>query len=176
MRKVSAFTSLILLVSIFVFPQANAAGVKLGAVCTRVGELSVLSGTKIKCVKSGNKLVWKKVAATPKPSPKPSPSPTPTPISKQMDYYVAKDQKNVQRLEAYEGCANPANTIAEVQVLVDGKWLPIKSIKSGWTATPNACLVAQLGKKDSLAWADVYVDEGATIRWYFNNICCIFKH
>jgi hypothetical protein len=88
--------------------------------------------------------------------------------------YVAKDQKNVRRLEAFEGCANPSNATARVQVLVKGKWLPIKSIKSGWKETSSACPVAQLGKKNSLAWADVYIDEGVTIRWYFTGEVNIF--
>ena len=89
------------------------------------------------------------------------------PTSNQASFYVAKDQKTLHRLEAFEGCANPKNTKVEVQVLVGGKWLPIKSIKSGWKRTPSACPVAQLGKKNSLAWADVYLDSGATFRWYF---------
>jgi hypothetical protein len=58
-------------------------------------------------------------------------------------------------------------TQAEIQVLVADKWLPIKAVSSGWYVKPENCPVAQLGKKDSLAWADVYLDPGDTFRWYF---------
>jgi hypothetical protein len=81
--------------------------------------------------------------------------------------YVAKDKKNLRHLVAFEGCANPTHATAKVQVLVNGKWLTVKPIKTGWKISPDACPVAQLGKKNSLAWADVYLDGGVTFRWYF---------
>jgi hypothetical protein len=110
--------------------------------------------------------------STPTPSATPSPKPTPT----QNNYYVAEDQKTLHRLEAFEGCANPNNSTAEVQVLVGGKWLPIKSIKSGWKITPSACPVAQLGKMNSLAWVDVYLDSDTTFRWHFTGEVNIERH
>jgi len=78
-------------------------------------------------------------------------------------------------LIANEGCANPNNSTAEVQVSVGNKWLAIKPIKSGWATSP-ACPVAQLGKKDSLAWVDAYLDPGVSYRWYFKGEVNIEHH
>ena len=90
--------------------------------------------------------------------------------------YVAKDQKTVHHLIANEGCANPSNATARLQVLVNGVWLPISVIKSGWVNNQPGCPVSQLGKKDSLAWADVYLDPGTVYRWFFTGEVNIFGH
>lgn len=77
MRKLSSFTSLILLATILALPHATAASAKAGAPCTKVGATSVVSGMKFTCVKSGKKLKWNKgVAITP-----PTPSATRTPTA-----------------------------------------------------------------------------------------------
>ena len=144
----------------------------------KVGYLNIV----YTCVKSGKKLVWSKGVAfgiqTPSPTRTQTPAPTPTasPTVPEPSTYVAKDQKTVRHLKASEGCANPANSTAELQVLVDGKWLAIKPIKAGWTLASSACPVAQLGKKDSLAWEDVYLDGDVTFRWYFTGEVNIFHH
>ena len=44
MRKVSLFTSLILLASIFALPQAMAATAKAGAPCAKAGQHQLLPG------------------------------------------------------------------------------------------------------------------------------------
>jgi hypothetical protein len=79
MRKLSSFTSLIILISILVLPHATAASAKAGAPCTKAGATAVVAGMKFTCVKSGKKLLWNKGVAIVKPTPTPTPSATPTP-------------------------------------------------------------------------------------------------
>jgi hypothetical protein len=107
-------------------------------------------------------LVWNKGENVVNPMPKPIPTPT-----LNTAFYISRDQKILHRLEAFEGCANPITTTAQVQVLVESKWMPVKPVRAGWNAAPSSCPVAQLGKKDSLAWVEVYLDAGVTLRWYF---------
>ena len=146
-------------------PSSQASTPKPGSSCSKVGLTSISSGKKFTCIKSGKRLVWSKGLA-PAPTPATAPAPTPT-LSTTPAMYVAKDQKTVHHLIANEGCANPSNATARLQVLVNGVWLPISVIKSGWVNNQPGCPVSQLGKKDSLAWADVYLDPGVTFRWYF---------
>jgi len=119
-------------------------------------------------------------SATPSPTasstPTKTPTPTPSPTVQQTSYYVANDQKVVRHLVAIEGCANPLTSKAEIQVQVGDKWVSVKPINSGWYVKPNSCPVAQLGKKDSIAWADVYLDPGVTFRWYFKGEVNIRQH
>ena len=117
-------------------------------------------------------------APTPTASSTPTKTPTPTPSTtvQQTSYYVAKDQENLHHLVAKDGCANPLTSKAEIQVQVGDKWLSVKPINSGWYVKSENCPVAQLGKKDSLAWADVYLDPGVTFRWYFKGEVNIRQH
>lgn len=73
------------------------ASAKTGALCTKAGLTSIVSGKKYTCVKSGKKLVWDKgvLQLTPKPTPTPSavPTPTPSPV-KQMPIPDAPISKN----------------------------------------------------------------------------------
>jgi hypothetical protein len=78
MRKISTFTSLIILASTLAISHADAASVKSGATCTKSGLTSTVSSVKFTCIKSGKKLVWDKRVAVVKPS-SPTPSPTPSP-------------------------------------------------------------------------------------------------
>lgn len=168
MRRLSAFTSLIFLTSVLALPEVGAAVIKSGAVCVKVGTTSTNADMKFTCIKSGKKLIWSKgilLARTPTTPSFPTQVPTST-ISPRI-YYVAKDQKTVHHLVANEGCANPSTAQVEIQALQGDIWLPVKPINSGWQANPQSCPVAQLGKMDSLAWADVYLDPGTTFRWYF---------
>lgn len=73
--------------AIFLVPISAIAAVKAGATCTKIGAISVYSGKKYTCIKSGKKLVWDKGVAiakpvptiTPTPSPTQTPAPTPSP-------------------------------------------------------------------------------------------------
>ena len=58
---------------------ANAATIKAGASCTKVGVIRKVGTTTYQCVLSGSKRVWIKKVATPAPSSSPTPSPTQTP-------------------------------------------------------------------------------------------------
>ena len=59
MKKVLAFiVSITFLSSLFSLPAVGA--VKAGAICTKAGSTSIVSGKKFTCIKSGNKLVWNK--------------------------------------------------------------------------------------------------------------------
>ena len=108
-------------------------------------------------------------SATPTPAPAPSMSASPA-------SYTAKDQTKLRHLVAQEGCANPSNATVVIQAQVGSEWVPVKSINSGWLNSPAACPVAQLGKKDSLAWVDIYLDPGVTYRWYFTGEVNIRQH
>jgi hypothetical protein len=56
------------------------AAVKAGAICKKVGQVSIQGKNSFKCVKSGKKLIWSKVkqSSSPNPTPNPTLSPTPT--------------------------------------------------------------------------------------------------
>ena len=78
------------------------ATVKPGGPCTKAGQVSISSGFKFTCVKSGKKLLWNKGVAlprpaatppsgadptpTPTPTPAPAPTPTPTPTATQAAF------------------------------------------------------------------------------------------
>ena len=59
--------------------SAASAAVKAGATCKTAGQMSAQKSVKFKCSKSGNKLIWKKVAKVASPTPSKSPSPSPSP-------------------------------------------------------------------------------------------------
>jgi len=83
MRKISTFTSLIILASTLALSHAGAASVKSGATCTKSGLTSTVSNVKFTCTKSGKKLVWDKGVAVVKPStPTPAATPTTTAVTK----------------------------------------------------------------------------------------------
>jgi len=77
MRKVLALTLTALLMGGTFTISAHAAAPKAGATCSKVNQSQSASGNKFTCVKSGKKLVWKKVAA---PATTPASTSTPTPI------------------------------------------------------------------------------------------------
>ena len=91
-RTISNLTVLILVItSVILNPVIGSqAAIKSGAVCKKAKQVKVVSEVSYRCVKSGKKLVWRKVVAAPMvipaaevtPSPSPSPSveasPTPT--------------------------------------------------------------------------------------------------
>jgi len=169
--------------------EAQAATPKVGSTCVKIGVSIRSGGLNLTCTKAGKKLIWIKgkslvpphipvVSPSKDPSPAPSslPSTSPAPVTPIPTSYIAKDQKNVRHLVANEGCANPSNATAEVQALVGNTWLTITPIKSGWTLTPNSCPVAQLGAKNSIAWADLYLDPGISYRWYFTGEVNIEHH
>ena len=52
------------------------AAVKAGAICKKVGQVSVQGKTSFKCVNSGKKLIWSKVKQISVPTPTPTPTPT----------------------------------------------------------------------------------------------------
>ena len=168
MRKISTFTSLIILASTLMIPQAGAANAKSGATCTKAGAVSTVANVKFTCIKSGKKLIWNKgVKVVLKSTPTSTPTPTTTinPASN-SDMYIAKDQETVRKLYAKEGCSNPSNTSFVVQVKSDLLWLPVKPLDSGWIQA-QGCSNPALGKKNSLAWVNVHMDAGTTYRWLF---------
>ena len=59
---------------------SNAAAVKAGASCTKIGVNAISANKKFTCVKVGKKLRWKKgvAIAAPKPTPSPTKAVTPT--------------------------------------------------------------------------------------------------
>lgn len=58
MRKLSIFTSLIILASSLTLAQAHAATPTAGASCSKIGTTTDAKGMKLTCVKSGKKMVW----------------------------------------------------------------------------------------------------------------------
>lgn len=84
-RTISNLTILILIVTTVLLNPVigSQAAVKSGAVCKKVKQVRVVSEVSFRCVKSGKKLVWRKVASAPVVVPAvevtPSPSPSPTP-------------------------------------------------------------------------------------------------
>lgn len=79
MRRVLVSVIVLISTSVFVLPPVNAAAPKPGNKCTSVGTVAALKGSNFKCVRSGNKLIWKKVS---KVSTKPKPPViAPIPIS-----------------------------------------------------------------------------------------------
>jgi len=58
MRKLSIFTSLIILASSLTLVQAHAATPTAGASCSKIGTTTDAKGMKLTCVKSGKKMVW----------------------------------------------------------------------------------------------------------------------
>jgi hypothetical protein len=62
---------------------ADAAGPKAGSTCLKAGSTTTSAGIKLKCAKSGKKLIWTATgaAATPAPSAEPTASASPTPTA-----------------------------------------------------------------------------------------------
>jgi hypothetical protein len=54
------------------------AALKAGAMCKKVGQVSIQGKNSFKCVKSGKKLIWSKVKQNSSPAPTPAPTPNPT--------------------------------------------------------------------------------------------------
>ncbi len=78
MRRFLVFVLIVCLTPIASISAASAA-VKAGATCKAAGQMSTQKSVKFTCVKSGKKLIWKKVAKVASPSPSKSPSPSPSP-------------------------------------------------------------------------------------------------
>ena len=77
--QVRKFITVIASVSLFLTPIQflNAAIIKTGANCSKMGISQVINGYKFTCIKSGKKLIWDKGAAVKKPTPTVSVSPSP---------------------------------------------------------------------------------------------------
>lgn len=101
---------------------------------------------------------------TPKETASATPSPSPSPSVK---YYVAQDQTTVQSISSREACSNPAKASFEIQAQIDGTWLPVKLIESGYSAS-ILCTDPALGLRNSLAFAKLYMDPGTTYRWLYS--------
>ncbi|MBC7462747.1 MAG: hypothetical protein H7227_00625 [Actinobacteria bacterium] len=81
------------IILVFLFSQnANAAPVKAGASCTKLGQKTLESKQTYSCIKSGNKLLWKKV---PTNSKIPIPTPTPSATFSQDPAILATDYSGV---------------------------------------------------------------------------------
>ena len=97
-RSTPLFLAFSIIVSQFYNVSYASVPAKAGAICTKINATTISLGTKLQCVKSGKKLIWKKIpyptssssssnktgnqtpSATPSPSPSsPSPTPKPTP-------------------------------------------------------------------------------------------------
>jgi hypothetical protein len=137
---------------------ASAATPKAGGACTKAGTTSTSNGVKYTCIKSGKKLVWDKGVKVA--------TPTPAPASA-VKYFVAKDQTTIQSLTSKDACSNPKNASFEIQALVEGSWLPVKLIESGYKAS-GMCTDPALGLRNSMAFAKFYMDPGTTYRWIYS--------
>ena len=112
----------------------NAATVKAGASCTKLGQSQIVNGYKFTCIKSGKKLVWDKGLAIKKPSPTispiPTPSPTPTPSLTSTPSPTPSNQKYVpsprpsQTFYSLYGLADQLQLIAFNEVTNYQKNLP----------------------------------------------------
>jgi hypothetical protein len=85
-RTIYSIAAIVLMASLLVGAGANAAPVKAGVNCSKLGNTAISDLKKFTCVKVAKKLVWNKgVAITSKPkasaTPTPSPSATLTPLS-----------------------------------------------------------------------------------------------
>ena len=81
------------IVLVFLFSQnANAAPVKAGASCTKLGQKTLVSKQAYSCIKSGNKLIWKKMPADSKIL---IPTPTPSATFSQDPAILATDYSGV---------------------------------------------------------------------------------
>jgi len=76
------YLRLVTLVTLLMFLPLTplSAAVKAGAKCTKAGAKSVVTGKTYTCIKSGNKLIWNKGVATPKPTASPNSSASQGPI------------------------------------------------------------------------------------------------
>ena len=168
MRKtISVAVTPILLLSLL-SGVANAASPKAGGACTKAGITSTSKGVKYTCIKSGKKLVWDKGVKVVTPTATPTPSPTPNvTTAAAIKYYVAKDQTTIQSLTSKDACSNPKNASFEIQALVEGSWLPVKLIESGYK-TSGMCTDPALGLRNSMAYAKFYMDPGTTYRWIYS--------
>ena len=75
MRKITKVSGIIALTSSLIFfsmPLGVAAVNAPGSKCTKVGATAKSGTISVKCVKSGLKLIWKKVVVAPKPSTAPT--------------------------------------------------------------------------------------------------------
>ena len=87
MRLGTRFTAAIVVMTFLLSTAAHATSPKPGAMCSKIGMTSTISGKKYTCIKSGTKLVWNKgVSVLPLPKPSPStnsssssPAPQPSP-------------------------------------------------------------------------------------------------
>jgi len=73
----------------------------------------------------------------------------------------------VRTLNASDACSNPLNASFEIQAKVGENWLPVRTIEGGYKPSSN-CTNPGLGKRNDLAWAKVYMDEGTKYRWVFS--------
>ena len=99
MRRVIALVTT--LSFLFLPAPAIAAAPKAGAPCSKANQTQTSNGSKFTCVKSGKKLIWKKVAntpsttmtptATPAPTASPMPMPSATPDSYTMEQVRANN-------------------------------------------------------------------------------------
>jgi len=184
MRKKTVLAVLTLATLILVPTHVSAGTPKAGIACSKAGLIRTTATKKFTCHKSGKKLIWDNGVALPQattaaPSQTQSAAPSPTPSLPTTNpdlIYVAKDQRILRHLTAAEGCANPNAATAHLQVLVGQNWINVKNINSGWAVTFNACPPEQLGKKDSLAWVEVYMDPGTTYRWVYTGEVNIANH
>ena len=95
MRKMLALTLTALLMGGTFTISAYAAASKAGAKCTKLNQSQSSNGNNFTCVKTGKKLVWKKVAApTPTPAPTSTATPTPTTSSTPVGYTMEQVKAN----------------------------------------------------------------------------------
>ena len=112
--------------------DALAATAKPGASCIKLNQQVVVNYIKLKCLKSGTKKVWKRIASVPRPPAKPSPTPSPTnPI--EFDQSSAPAAQCKLPHEAYRG-----------------------DVQSGWPRNPDR--IAPIG---NITYAMLFVDFGS---------------
>ena len=143
MRKVSSFTSLLLLFSILSLPLASAATAKAGGACTKAGATSMVAGVKLTCAKSGQKLPWKKAGIAPAPSATPTPTKTAAPFVAPKPITLPVAQKgSITFANAIDHIAEiPMTAWQKVQDLIASNPTPTKPIANEVHVGPNTQII-----------------------------------
>lgn len=122
MRRVALFLTALFAINLFLTPAQSA--VKAGQKCTKQGATSIVSGKKYTCIKSGNKLVWNKGVAVPKPVASPNPVSTdiPTPAVP-----IASPSPSASIINIYNPLTDGFLSPCELDPLTPPQWLEMQN-------------------------------------------------
>ncbi len=158
-------------------PIANistaSAAVKAGATCKTAGQMSTQKSVKFTCVKSGKKLIWKKVAKAASPTPSKSPAPSPEasvnpPIPLTIDNLDFEQVYKKSRSEVANYVAKGVSDAAAINYLVGPKvdaWridiakTEVESAVKLWSSffKPTKVSIVWYSSKD-ISWAKTAYD------------------